>query len=113
MRYIPTSLSGLGTSFWPGIVRTTTDTLKRCSLQFFVPVSLDIDHVFKGDDAPKGIHPHFIRKIDKVKVNHSQHTPHPSKEVEDNPEEAAMLAEMIHLITIIVEHHVSFVFRII
>jgi hypothetical protein len=28
--------------------------------------------------------------------------------MEDNPEEAALLAEMIHLITIIVEHHVRF-----
>ncbi|KAF8207540.1 hypothetical protein K438DRAFT_1755576 [Mycena galopus ATCC 62051] len=63
------------------------------------------DRPEKGDDTPKGVHPNFVRKIDKIRVKHSQRTPHPSKEIEDNPEEAAMLAEMIHLITIIVEHH--------
>ncbi|KAJ7498855.1 hypothetical protein FB451DRAFT_1548628 [Mycena latifolia] len=59
----------------------------------------------KGHDAPKNVHPHFVRKNGKSRANLGQRVPGASKEIENNPEEAAMLAEMIHLITIIVEHH--------
>ncbi|KAJ7763440.1 hypothetical protein B0H16DRAFT_1414177 [Mycena metata] len=59
----------------------------------------------KGHDAPKNVHPYFVHKNGKGRTNHTQRAPYVSKEVEENPEEAAMLAEMIHLITIIVEHH--------
>ncbi|KAJ6561424.1 hypothetical protein DFH09DRAFT_1082892 [Mycena vulgaris] len=61
----------------------------------------------KGHDAPKDVHPNYVHKTDKTRANFTQRTPHVSKEVEDNPAEAAMLAEMIHLITIIVEYHVK------
>ncbi|KAJ7654846.1 hypothetical protein B0H17DRAFT_956712 [Mycena rosella] len=57
----------------------------------------------KGHDAPKGVHPNFIFKTNKSRVNHTQQVPHASKEVEDNPEEVAILVEMIHLITIIIK----------
>ncbi|KAJ7883087.1 hypothetical protein B0H13DRAFT_2344360 [Mycena leptocephala] len=80
----------------------------------------DIDHPFlawhcnvwnrygeKGDDAPKGVHPEFVRKANTSKGNHSQRYPYVSKEVEENPEEAELLTEMIHLITIIVEYHLK------
>ncbi|KAJ7796414.1 hypothetical protein B0H13DRAFT_1447799, partial [Mycena leptocephala] len=64
----------------------------------------------KGDDAPKGVHPEFVRKVNTSKGNCSQRYPYVSKEVEENPEEAELLTEMIHLITIIVEYHVSTIF---
>jgi hypothetical protein len=67
-------------------------------------------NMFKGDDAPKGVHPEFVRKANTSKGNHSQRYPYVSKEVEENPEEAELLTEMIHLITIIVEYHVSTIF---
>ncbi|KAJ7181625.1 hypothetical protein C8R43DRAFT_869657 [Mycena crocata] len=60
----------------------------------------------KGHKAPKGVHPHYVFKEKKGKVNHTQRVPYASKEIEENPEEAEMLAELIHLVTIIVEHHV-------
>ncbi|KAJ7695870.1 hypothetical protein B0H16DRAFT_1224749, partial [Mycena metata] len=60
----------------------------------------------KGHDAPNDVHPNFLSKRGIKKINHGQRVPHASKEVEENPEEAAMLAEMIHLITTIVEHHI-------
>lgn len=63
----------------------------------------------QGHDAPKDqAHPHYLKKTSKTRVNVEQRAPKASKEMEDNPEEAALLAEMIHLITIIVEHHVRF-----
>ncbi|KAJ7506098.1 hypothetical protein B0H11DRAFT_1904009 [Mycena galericulata] len=60
----------------------------------------------KGLGAPKDVHPHFIRKKGKARVNHGQRVPRPSKEMQDRPEEAELLSELIQLITTIVEHHV-------
>ncbi|KAJ7122258.1 hypothetical protein C8R44DRAFT_591344, partial [Mycena epipterygia] len=61
----------------------------------------------QGHKAPKNVHPHFVQKESTSKVNHTQCVPYASKEVEDDPEEAAMLEEMIHLISIIMEIHLS------
>ncbi|KAJ7922039.1 hypothetical protein B0H13DRAFT_2317802 [Mycena leptocephala] len=61
----------------------------------------------KGDQAPKGIHPNYVQKEGRSAVNHTQRVPYVSKEIEENPEEAELLAEMIHLITIIVEYHLK------
>ncbi|KAJ7509969.1 hypothetical protein B0H11DRAFT_1900386 [Mycena galericulata] len=58
-----------------------------------------------GLGAPKDVHPHFIRKKGKARVNHGQRVPRPSKEMQDRPEEAELLSELIQLITTIVEHH--------
>ncbi|KAJ7080754.1 hypothetical protein B0H15DRAFT_855854 [Mycena belliarum] len=60
-----------------------------------------------GSDAPKDVHPNYVQKKGKRNANTSQRVPYASKEVEENPEEAAMLQEMIHLLTIIAEHHVK------
>lgn len=64
-------------------------------------------NMLQGDNAPKGVHPDFVQKANASKVNRTQRYPYVSKEVEENPEEAELLTEMIHLITIIVEYHVS------
>ncbi|KAJ6489152.1 hypothetical protein C8R47DRAFT_1125184, partial [Mycena vitilis] len=59
----------------------------------------------KGDSAPKNVHPNFVHG--SKASNKTQRFPYASKEVEEHPEEAELLAEMIHLITIIVEHHLK------
>ncbi|KAJ6465247.1 hypothetical protein DFH09DRAFT_957296 [Mycena vulgaris] len=59
----------------------------------------------QGTTAPKDIHPNFVRKIGKKHVNFSQRTPLASKEIQQDPEGADLLAELMCLITIIAEHH--------
>ncbi|KAJ7456869.1 hypothetical protein B0H11DRAFT_1617531, partial [Mycena galericulata] len=47
----------------------------------------------KGHSAPKNIHPDKIKKAHGGRVNITQRTPHKSKELLDQPEEYAILAE--------------------
>ncbi|KAJ6471175.1 hypothetical protein DFH09DRAFT_1344293 [Mycena vulgaris] len=61
----------------------------------------------QGTTAPKDTHPNFVRKIGKKQVNFSQRTPLASKEIQQDPEGADLLAELMRLITIIAEHHVK------
>ncbi|KAJ7792854.1 hypothetical protein B0H14DRAFT_2928965 [Mycena olivaceomarginata] len=94
----PTMLTQLGAImageiFW--------DKSKRPNFQFLSwHCSYYNRYAEQGNGAPNDVHPNFVRKIHQVRVNHAQRTPHPSKEIEDNPEEAAQLAELIHLITL-------------
>jgi hypothetical protein len=90
--------------FWHGIVMFGIDTVKRSVLLLLIELNLIC---IKGDQAPKGVHPNYVQKEGRSTTNHTQRVPYASKEIEDNPEEAELLAEMIHLITIIVEYHAS------
>ncbi|KAJ6567619.1 hypothetical protein DFH09DRAFT_1081064 [Mycena vulgaris] len=52
----------------------------------------------------KDTHPNFVQKIGKKHVNFLQRTPLASKEIQQDPEGANLLAELMCLITIIVKH---------
>ncbi|KAJ7123897.1 hypothetical protein C8R43DRAFT_1135929 [Mycena crocata] len=54
-----------------------------------------------------GQHPHSFRKSGKKKINHVQRVPHPSREMEEDPDEADLLSELMQLITLIAEYHVK------
>ncbi|KAJ7281087.1 hypothetical protein C8J57DRAFT_960887, partial [Mycena rebaudengoi] len=58
-----------------------------------------------GHSAPKGIHPHRVRKKGVKHVNHAQRVPLPSAEMREGqgPKETELLAELIRLITIIIK----------
>ncbi|KAF8198708.1 hypothetical protein K438DRAFT_1584008, partial [Mycena galopus ATCC 62051] len=47
----------------------------------------------KGHSAPKGSHPHKLRKTDAGRVNVTQRVPRPSKDMMDHPEEYTALAD--------------------
>ncbi|KAJ7719408.1 hypothetical protein B0H16DRAFT_1336735, partial [Mycena metata] len=60
----------------------------------------------EGPGVPTDIHPFQLQKEGVSQVNSRQRAPHPSQEMKDDPEEGELLAELIKLITVIVEVHV-------
>ncbi|KAJ7508001.1 hypothetical protein B0H11DRAFT_2218000 [Mycena galericulata] len=58
-----------------------------------------------GDNAPKEVHPNFVRKEGATHVNHGQRAPYPSEEMTEDPEETELLAEFVQLITTFIEFH--------
>ncbi|KAJ7272360.1 hypothetical protein C8J57DRAFT_1507215 [Mycena rebaudengoi] len=61
----------------------------------------------KGHSAPKDVHPNYVHNKNSGRVNHSQRVPHRSAEMRDAPDETEILAELIQLITLIVEFHIK------
>ncbi|KAJ7259445.1 hypothetical protein C8J57DRAFT_1073108 [Mycena rebaudengoi] len=63
----------------------------------------------KGHTAPKDVHPNVVCKEGVKHVNHSQRGPLRSAEMREGcgPTETEILAELIKLITIIVEFHIK------
>ncbi|KAJ7018080.1 hypothetical protein C8F04DRAFT_958430 [Mycena alexandri] len=60
-----------------------------------------------GPGVPTNIHPFLLQKEGVSRVNFRQRAPHPSQEMKDEPEESELLAELIKLITVIIEVHLK------
>ncbi|KAJ7267352.1 hypothetical protein C8J57DRAFT_1067884 [Mycena rebaudengoi] len=61
----------------------------------------------KGHNAPKHVHPNYVKKKNVKRANHSQRVPLRSADMRKRPEETEILAELIKLITIVVEFHIK------
>ncbi|KAJ7247715.1 hypothetical protein C8J57DRAFT_984314, partial [Mycena rebaudengoi] len=59
----------------------------------------------KGHNAPKHVHPNYIKKKNVSWANHTQRIPLWLADMRKHPEETEILAELIKLITIVVEFH--------
>jgi hypothetical protein len=61
----------------------------------------------QGKGAPQDLHPNYFAKVDIAQVNHGHRAPLESKEICDNPEEHAFLAEFLEDVLEFVHVNVS------
>ncbi|KAJ7797849.1 hypothetical protein B0H14DRAFT_2618501 [Mycena olivaceomarginata] len=61
----------------------------------------------QGTDAPDGVHPFRLIREDVSQANVTQCAPLPSREMKDELEESALIAEFIQLLVSIIEMHCS------
>ena len=82
---------------------------RECECRYII-FSLHIWHCQQGTDAPEGVHPDHIKRIDVERGNYGQRIPRPSAEIKNDTEEYRNLCRLIQVIMKFLRANVSLIY---